>query len=228
MSPRNECVDRVLEELERYGLQGTVSERGKHLEIAWQYRDGQQRQTFVPKTASDWRSSLNARGDVRKTLRADGIQLPASTIVTFQKAMSLPKLPIHGLTREQALQKDVDALIDLVFELGKNLSETQERLDNMKVTTTVSFAKAEVVPVVEAEQAPQPKRKVGAMRQKVLDQFQGGRWVSRGDVIKAVGKGSDKVVSNHLLRLRKEGIIELGQRAQYRLNPAPSIVVAAS
>ena len=218
MASRNECVDRVLEELERYGLQGQVNERGKHLEIAWAYTDGRQRQTFVPKTASDWRSSLNARGDVRKTLRADGIQMPATTIVSFQKAMNLPKFPSHGLTKEQVLQKDIDSLIDLVFELGEKLSATQDRINNMRVVTTVTFDKVEV-PVVAApvvEQQKIQKHVPGASKAVVLAQLSFERWVSRSDIIKTLGKENKGTISIALVRLKKEGLIESGLRGMYR------------
>lgn len=226
MAPRNECVDRVLEELERYGLQGTVNERGKHLEIAWEYKDGQRRQTFVPRTASDWRSSLNARGDVRKTLRKDGIQMPTTTIVSFQKAMNLPKMPTHGLTKEQALQKDVDSLIELVFELTEKLESVQDRINNMRVVTTVTFDNIEIpVAVPTAQETVKQdvqksstlvKHGRGSSKDAVLALLSFERWTARADIVKALGKENTAIINQALLRLKKANLVELGLRGMYR------------
>jgi hypothetical protein len=221
MSSRNEVVDRVLEELERYGIRGQVNERGKHLEIAWAYQDGRSRQLFVSRTPSDWRAPVKARADTRKILRTDNIPLQAGTIVSFQKAMSLPKPLPNGMTKEQLLQKDVDALVDLVFELDQRLTETMQRLDNMKVTTTVSFAKADVAeqvvePQVVAASTQIEKYARGKSKALILAQLPAGQWVPRSVIVAALGKENTQLINQALMRLKKEGLVESGLRGMYR------------
>lgn len=145
---RNECVDRVMDELERYGLKGEVGERGKHLEVAWVSPAGR-RFIIVPKTASDWRSSLNSRSDLRKLLRADNLQPRQISEITFQKAMSLPKPVV--VNREQSLQNDVDTLTDLVFELQSQMTALQDKIATMRVVSTIEYGEQIVEEVVQSQ-----------------------------------------------------------------------------
>ena len=134
MTQRNEDIDRVMDELERHGLRGVVSDRGKHLEVAWETPHGR-RFVIAARTGSDWRGGLNLRSDCRKLLRADNIQPKQISELTFQRAMSLPKaMPPRGET----LQKDVDTLTDLVFDLQAQLSALQERLDSAAVVSKMT------------------------------------------------------------------------------------------
>src|ERR1700677_2013035 len=142
MTQRNEHLELCLEELERYGLKGEISERGKHLELAWVSPLGR-RFVIAPKTPSDWRSSLNMRSDLRKLLRADNLQPKQVSNLTFQKAMSLPKQPT--INKELLLQNDVDALTDLVFDLQSQLSLLQNKMNSMRVVARIEFDQVEQI-----------------------------------------------------------------------------------
>jgi hypothetical protein len=145
MTQRNEDVDTILEELERYGLRGEVGHRGGgHLEIAWNAPQGR-RFIIVAKTPSDWRARLNNRSDLRKMLRADGLQPKAISELSFQKAMSLPRQPT--ISKELALQNDVDALTDIVLEMQDSIIELKnqnqllhDKLSSITVVSAIRFA----------------------------------------------------------------------------------------
>jgi hypothetical protein len=143
MSQRQEHLDLLIEELERYGLRGEISERGKHLEVAWNAPAGR-RFVIAPKTPSDWRSGLNTRSELRKLLRADNLQPKQINELSFQKAMSLPKPTIAP---QLMLQKDVDALVEMVFEMQAQIvavSEQntilQDKMNSITVVSRIEFA----------------------------------------------------------------------------------------
>lgn len=69
---KNSIVTAVVAELRLYGIEPCVEHRRKHLAIHWQV-GGRQRVYFTSASPSDWRSSLNARAQVRRFLREDGV-----------------------------------------------------------------------------------------------------------------------------------------------------------
>jgi hypothetical protein len=74
---RNREVEVVLRELARWRLpdKPSISNGGRHVRISWRLPTGQERTATVSSTPSDWRGARNSRADVRRVLRADGIQL---------------------------------------------------------------------------------------------------------------------------------------------------------
>lgn len=144
MTQRMEHLELMLSELERYGLKGEVSDRGKHLEVAWVSPLGR-RFVIAPRTPSDWRSALNCRSDIRRMLRADNLQPKSVNELSFQKAMTLPKQPL--LTQEQVANRDIEALTDLVFDMQAQIAILQEqnialadKMNSITVVSTISFA----------------------------------------------------------------------------------------
>lgn len=147
MSQRQEHLDLLIEELERYGLRGEISDRGKHLEVAWNSPAGR-RFVIVARTPSDWRAGLNTRSELRKLLRADNLQPKQISELSFQKAMSLPKQQVAS--PQLVLQNDVDALVELVFELQAQIvaiSEQnqllQDKMNSITVTSRIEFVNQE-------------------------------------------------------------------------------------
>jgi len=68
----NTCVQAIADELEQVGLHYEILPGRRHPRVCWQAA-GRKRTMFVPGTASDWRSSHNARALVRRWLREDGV-----------------------------------------------------------------------------------------------------------------------------------------------------------
>ena len=207
MAERNETVEAALAELDRFGLKGQVRERGKHLEVGWEYPDGRKRLTIVSRTASDHRSALNTRGDVRRQLRADSIQPPPARTISFQKALSLPKASDFAGVRLAKLEQDVEALLDLVVELQGRLVETNTRLANAKVV--LSFEVPKVVEAVVSAKMLQPSIK-GARSSAILEVLHGRNWVPIQEIVKITNLES-KNVSSALDYLRRTNKVEHGQ-----------------
>lgn len=223
MGMRNDCVDAVMSELSRFGIQGVLGERGKHLEVRWRYANGQERFTIVPKTPSDHRASLNARSDTRRLLKEDGVQLPSPQVVQFQKAMQLPKPDDFGAVRLRKLEEDFAGLLDWVGDLDAKLTEILARLANAKIT--VSFELPKPVQVVEepaAEIVAAPKVVVpkydgnyGKRKYAVLGALKFGVWMPLAEITRAAGVGV-KETSAALHYLKKLGQVEHGLRGMYR------------
>ena len=226
MSQRNEIVDLCIDELERYGLRGEVSDRTKHIEIAWHAPQGR-RFIIVPKTASDWRSGLNSRSDMRKMLRSDNLHPRQITEQTYHKAMSLPK-PII-INKEQALQRDVDALVELMFDLQSKLSEMQEqhtalqdKMNSITVVSKVQFgppqndggAVVEVQRKVYQATSDGPGFRFGTKSDMVLSMMT-AQFGPVADLYKKLGL-SRAHVSNILQKAKKRGLVESGLRGQWR------------
>lgn len=215
MTHHNDSIDRVMDELERYGLRGTISERGKHLEIAWETPLGR-RFVIAPRTPSDWRAGLNLRSDLRKLLKADNLQPKQITNLSFQKAMSLPKEVL--VTREQTLQNDVDSLVDLVFELQTQIAMLQTKFDTMRVVATIEFgAPAEVMQVEQHHpkqyQDNNPFRQ-GSAQYNIVNCLS-HQYKSVHDIVKETGVHL-KYVATTLSKAKRLGCVELGLRGMWR------------
>jgi hypothetical protein len=231
MSQRNEHLELVMDELERYGLRGEVGERGKHLEIAFETPLGR-RFIIMPKTPSDWRGAMNSRSDLRKILRKDNLQPKVISQLSFQKAMSLPKP--QAMPPELILQKDVNELIDLVFELQSQFAAIQElnamlinKMSTAKVTSTIQFGEEPLSEandlVVEIEKKfpvlDQVIHKEGPFREGTMqarifscltEQYQ-----SAHDIVKQSGANL-KFVATTLSTIKKRGFAEIGLRGMWR------------
>lgn len=164
MSSRNEITDLVMEEIEKYGLKGTLEERGKHIAVVYATPNGERRTIFCSRTPSDWRASMKARQVLRSYMREDNIPLKQESPTSFHKAMSLPKQPLFTpAQRDEILHKDVSLISELVFELQEQNAALLERVNTMLekmnsiqvVSTVMSTVSYTGQPQVE--QPTQPK-----------------------------------------------------------------------
>ena len=220
MSGRNEEVEASLAELERYGIRGQVRDRGKHLEVFWVYSDGRARAKIVARSGSDHRGPLNARGEVRRQLRADNIQIPTPEVVVLQKAFSLSSPNDSGAVRLARLERDFDSLLDLVIEL-------QDKLARARVVSTLSF-EPEVV-----REAPVPSVSVGVPVKAgtaILTVLADGRWRDRNDIANTSGVDVRKVSNalNYMAHKVTPPKVESGQRGLWRKVPSVSLVAVPS
>jgi len=76
---RNPCLAAALEELGKAGIRHPeIANGGKHLQLRWATASEQRRTYRLPSSPSDWRAPENARHDVRRILRTDGmLETPA-------------------------------------------------------------------------------------------------------------------------------------------------------
>jgi hypothetical protein len=108
---RNPCLEAVLRELEAVGIRDVEQiHGGKHWQVRWRVNGHGLRVYSVPCSPSDWRSPYNARAQVRRLLREDGIltapERPAS--------IATPPSPAPKPDRIAELERRVQALEDLV------------------------------------------------------------------------------------------------------------------
>jgi hypothetical protein len=232
MSRRNEGVDLILAELERHELSGEVSHRGGgHLEIAWNAPQGR-RFLIVANTPSDWRASLNNRSDLRKLLRADGLQPTVISALSFQKAMSLPKQPT--INRESVLQNDIEALTDLVIEMQAEMQAEMvelkqqnqllhDKMNSVTVVSKIEFAgqdkpeDADVTLQVSRklfEEVKQPREKkqtkVSLVLEALTEQFSHVGYLPKQ---MGITRGH---LNSILQKARRDGLVENGLRGMWR------------
>jgi hypothetical protein len=234
MAPRNECVDAVLRELDKHGLSAQVEDRSKHVEVSWQYPNGTSRFTIVPKTSSDVRGALNARGEVRRQLRADVALLPTAEVVAFKKAMSLPAVPAAAPDRMVKLEREYDALLDFTFELSTTVSaqaaviaELQTKLAGIRIAFGPEPVQQQAP--VEETAVVGTRRAKGSLRKAVLKAFQDeGAPFTPSEIASKVGAPYNTVAAC-LWRLNRDNKVKKDNLGRYKLNLAePSIQKTAS
>jgi len=236
MGIKNDHIDAVISELSRFGIQGVLGERGKHMEVRWRYANGKERFIIVPKTPSDHRGALNCRSDTRRLLREDGVQPPPPQVVQFQRAMSLPRPDDLGAVRLKKLEEDFAGLLDWVGDLDAKLNEVLARLANAKVSMAVSFElpqkieahQEEAVTVSFPQLEPQKASgNRGKRKDLLLNALRPGVWTSLGELAKLSGM-SGQHVSQSLNYLKKTGHVENGLRGMWRKLPAQAVQEAKS
>lgn len=241
MSQRNEIVDILVDELDRYGLRSEVSNRSKHVEVAWETPLGR-RFVIAPCTSSDWRAGFNARSQLRRMLKQDNLQPRVEASTSFQKAMALPKEPVVSVfDRERFLKQDVEALADLVMDLQNQLVSLQQQMTTATVTSTVTSiihfgaeqkAPNEAVPEKAVEEAISQETVIhqeadaayhaysaplGKTSQAVFDALT-YRYEPRHVIISRT-QLDHTLVNQALMRLRKKGLVESGLRGMWRKVP---------
>ena len=116
---RNPCLEAVLRELEAVGIRDVQQiHGGKHWQLRWRVNGHGLRIYSVPCSPSDWRSPHNARAQVRRLLREDGI-----LVVPERPAPTPPPTPKPD--RIVALERRVQVLEDLVRTILSQRGESQ-------------------------------------------------------------------------------------------------------
>lgn len=239
MSSRNEITDLVMEEIEKYGLKGTLEERGKHIAVVYAIPNGERRTIFCSRTPSDWRASMKARQVLRSYMREDNIPLKPESPLSFAKAMSLPKQPpITPAQRDEILHKDVSLISELVFELQEQNAALLERVNTMLEKMNSIQVVSTVMSNVSFAGQPQ-----AAVEQPIVREFKktGRRAWAEDDVFKAITYEWTKVseirknlnmgystVYKGLNGLLKRGLVEQGPRCTWRKKPNDNVVVLGS
>lgn len=228
MAERNEVAEISLRELREWGLSGRMEERGKHLAICWDYPNGVSRFAIVARTASDWRAVINARGQIRRMLRADSWQRPDPVKVQFVRAMELPRQDDGAAARIQRLERDMEALIDFNADLQAEVLSLNQRLVNLRVTATVHFDAPP--PVTEDKPIKAPERnaingthsfermangKRYGVEETILGLLSFDQWKHRSEIHAVIG-GSDNALSTALNTLKQKGRAINGQRGYWK------------
>lgn len=229
---RNEITDLLIEELEKYGLKGHLEDRSKHIEVYWLLPNGERRFTIVPRTASNWRSGMNARSDLRKMLRADNVPLKQDDVRSFNRAMSMPKeTVVTQVARDRAIQRDIETLSDLVLELQEQntqlmsqVSSMHEKMNSIQVVSTVmsnvSFVGQQVV------EQPQPQVVYKQPAEVSVLSVMTFEYMDVQDIIRLMrGKTSAKSIRAQLQYNLRKNRVERGLRGQYRKKPNDNVTL---
>jgi hypothetical protein len=75
MSRRNETLDAIIAELQTARIPFEIKPGGKHGVVEWFALGRRRKTTFSYNAGGSWNAPHNARADVRRRLRADGVQL---------------------------------------------------------------------------------------------------------------------------------------------------------
>lgn len=136
----NESLKTVLNELASVGIDDVkISEGGKHIKLKWD-ASGKTRTFTVPNTSSDWRSPLNARRDLRRILREDGMisapeVVPAPVVLSEGTDEGVSKAQAEGASKAQVkeldgrlsrLESELQALANLFIEASPQLHALNE------------------------------------------------------------------------------------------------------
>jgi hypothetical protein len=203
---RNEALDYVTAEFKSRGIRFETETTGSnHIEIRWQVsKEKEVRSYFVPNSPSDVRGRLNARAQVRRLLRQDGVKLeqepaPRSPATLLARALDMPKpeLPIPELIK--ALRAEVADLTELVLEMGVSVSVVRDHLLKPQM---------------------QPERKPSVRSKKLLD-FVAPNWNSLDAIARDMALPVEKV--KHKCYYLKDKVELSGGRV--RLRPAKPHVV---
>lgn len=154
-------------EFKLWGVDFATKIRGSnHVELVWRATpDKEERSYILASTPSDSRGWLNARADIRRLFRADGLVLKEliARKPPLEKALALPRPVDTTADQIQMLRAEVADLTDLVLDLTGALTLVRDH--------------------VIAQAPPPAKRSVRSVR--VIDLISADRWTSIDDVAAA-------------------------------------------
>lgn len=197
---------------------------GGHIELTWQVSpDKPVRNTFIPKTGSDWRGWLNQRANVRRLFKQDGLDLkePPKRESLLHKALSMPKEPPEPQQDQlRAMRAEIGELTEMVLELASIMSGFAG-LPKTEAMTAMAQAPQPVEPPPMPMPIPPPppplefELRVAALRQRAPNTrskqaitYLSNNWNSLDAIARDMGL--DKVVvKRKLVYLAGQGKAEL-------------------
>jgi hypothetical protein len=154
---KNDCLDAALRELSQVGIRPRRQDDRRHVFLEWDVPGGKRRQYTVPKTPSDWRARLNARSDVRRLIREDALDVAHAQKSALAKALELPPIPLAPERPDERLirlERDQEALIDLVGDLSAEIRELSSNQPKIELSINGVPMRVEPVPVPSPVPAP--------------------------------------------------------------------------
>lgn len=98
-----------------------------HIRLTWNATpDKPERMTIIPKTGSDWRGWMNARADIRRLFKQDGLNLKqecAKPKPVLAKALAIPEPVERDIDQIKLLRAEVGDLSELVLELAATITD---------------------------------------------------------------------------------------------------------
>lgn len=152
---KNDAISQLQAEFRLWGIQYTTRERGSgHIEIVWQVNQYKSvRSYIISKTPSDSRGALNARADIRRMFRADGLALKEQPKAPkLHVALSLPK-PTDPLPDQVALLRaEVGDLTELLLDLTGTIAAIRDHIITQTFTPPkTSYRKTKIIDFVKSD-----------------------------------------------------------------------------
>ena len=238
MSKGNDVTETIVRELKLHGITPTLMNGGKHNKILWE-AEGNKRVYVAPITPSDFRARLNARAEVRRMLREDGVSAVVETKPTvLERAMTVQAQPDPLGVRVAQLEAEVNALTEIVLEQlamtppqpvievsvqGATLKvvEPLAKAENAQPEPVRTFAHVNNwEPVKGPLPTPAPAGKKGAVMDAILKAMSFDRVHRASELVREVGRPSGHI-SSTLMYLEKKGLVEKLGRGEWRKLPRP-------
>ena len=203
---RNEIVDIIQRELDGYGIKSWVEQGGKHLKVLWNAK-GQDRFYITSSTPSDnIRSKWNARADVRRMIRADGLQR-----VTYKPSLKVAMTPGQapkGFGEQIAeLRAEVDALIELLLDQVPPTLDLGITVNGVRITLAKAPEPEVAAPRVAVQDGPS---------ERILAALDFANTKSPAQLSEELGMKGSNVASLLQYMKRTTGKVENLTRGQWR------------
>lgn len=194
----NICIEAVCEEIRACGIEPSIWPSGKHAAITWRHGEAE-RVYHTALTPSDRRAHLNARSDVRRILRSDGLlgteDAPIETVVHLKNGEAVcnsREIAVHFGKQHKDVLRSIDRLIEDLgteftqrnFALSDYLDSTGRSLRQFDLTrdgfTLVAMGftgpeavkwKVKYLEAFNAMEAEIRRLSIGALPAEVLDRI---------------------------------------------------------
>ncbi|MCK1742163.1 hypothetical protein IVA80_15165 [Bradyrhizobium sp. 139] len=224
---RDEALSLLSSEFKLWGVPFTHHDTpGGHIELRWRATpDKEWRQYFIAKTGSDHRGWLNARSDIRRLFKQDGLSLkePPKKQPLLHKALSVPQHVEPHHDQLKMLRAEVADLSALVLELTHRVEDVLTRPQH----TATALPEAVVPPVaVEVAEPVLTKTKQPYRTVPALD-FVAESWNSLEALAKSMGVPA-VIAKRKLYYLLQKGEVETQGDRWRKVPKAPAVVTPTS
>lgn len=204
-----------------------------HIELTWQASpDKPSRHTVIPKTGSDWRSWLNARAQIRRQLKADGLVLveqirkEAKPKPAILKALSIPEPIERDVDQIKMLRAEVSDLSELLLNMMQMVKELIAVTPPVEVPAFLPAAPPveQIAAAIQSEfsyREPVKTRATNTKGIKAID-FISTSWSSTDALARDMGLGRVFALRK-LIYLEKQQFIEK-QGDRWRKKPEEPVV----
>ncbi|HEY2210912.1 MAG TPA: hypothetical protein VGJ01_14690 [Pseudolabrys sp.] len=233
----------LMHELTSVGIRPDISTtKGGHLQLLFEVK-GQRERIITSSTPSDFRATLNARGNIRRALRKAGVYNEVRPKpLPLEKALAIPTGVDPLPYRIEQLEHDLGVMLELFAEINDRVDAAfvegwragakaiRDALDKVAAppASGTSFASGTSVAPAKIAQtatndiaahADKPPRRQ-TKPQLLLAKLQYDRWMTREDMADATGMSLGSI-STYLTDLRKAKLVDNQNRMWRRRAPPP-------
>lgn len=198
---------------------------GGHIELAWRATPDKELRTYViAKTGGDSRGWLNARADIRRLFRADGLSLkePVKAKPILHKVLAAPQHVEKDADQIRLLRAEVGELTEMVFELAAVISSLRGDLAPKAEAPVVAVNMDAPTPAATTKRVTTP----GIRSIDALDYVSSG-WNSTEALARDMGLSATQTYAKLYYLMTKKGAEIEVSGGRWRKNPKLKLVAAA-